>query len=314
MKCQICNQDYIEQNQPCPHCGNVSSPITQDWCWQDKAPGPQSVTAGETWQFRLPLIGMGTAPRCQWLNLPGQQQIVPSDNLILEIKIPLDQKSGISKLEYRIEGHEHLNGTLLLKVLPPTTAINYSIPVTITEEPLPGDNLGKSAVNNLLTSFPPTSSESAHHLPEPTILPQIQAHTSPTGVYPTESHPSTPALLIDSVYIQVFRASIPIPQLKTRLEPHQSLLIGKRSDSKRIFPDIDLKGHFSDSQNEAFCSREQARVYINNHHAFLLNLGKSPLQSETYQTHIAQGNAYNWQLNEIIQLPGGLKLKLVDLC
>ena len=185
-------------------------------------------------------------------------------------------------------------------MLPHVTVTDQSTPV---EGPLPS---GEPAIN-IPTSSPITSSSVDNDLPEPPTTPQTVI--SPTDIYPA---PSIPALF--NPVIQVFRADTLIPQLKTRLEPHQSLLVGKRSDSKRIFPDINLKGHFSDSQNEAFCSREQARVYINNHHAFILNLGKSPLESETHQTHIPQGIAYNWQLNEIIHLPGGLKLKLIDQC
>lgn len=293
MKCQNCNQDHIEENQPCLNCGFVSSPINQGWRWQDKAPGPQSVTAGDNWQFHLPLIGTGTAPRCQWLNLPGQQQDISSDNLMLEIKIPIDI-SGIYKPEYRIEGYAHLNGTLLLKVLP----------LSHSEE----QNNGSAKP----ISQPQTQTQTQPQTPIASPI-DNPATTDKPAVNPNHSSSSPQTSINTPVYIQVFRASTSIPLLKSRLESHKSLLVGKRSDSKGIFPDIDLKGHFSDSQNESICSREQARIYISNGRVFLHNLGKSPLQSEMNQTLITSGQKYNWQLNEIIQLPGGLKLMLTAL-
>ena len=302
MKCLICNQDYVEENLLCPNCGNEQSSI-QRWHWQDKAPGPQSVMAGKVWQFRLPLIGIGTVPRCQWTNLPGQQHITYSDNLMLNIKIPTDSK-GILKLEYRIEGYEHLDGNLLLKVLPYRT-------VVATEETIKIDHPVASTLATV-----PSSDSGPIDLPEPSHQPNIQPQGSmPPSIannpIPTDS--PTSVLLVNPVCIKVFCATRSIPHLKTRLEPDQSLLIGKRSESRQIFPDIDLKGQFADSQQEKCCSHKQAKIYISNHRVFLQNLGKSPLKSEASQVLIPSGQPYNWQLNEIIQLPGGLKLLLSEL-
>ncbi len=307
MKCPTCNQDSIDENLPCPQCGNAITSMVQDWHWLDKAPGPQSVTAGEHWHFKLPLTGSGKIPRCQWLNIPGRQEILHSEDLTLDIKIPLD-KIGISKLEYRIAGYEHLNGVLMLKVIPSALTVPKTAPLTVTEAPLSTDLQDELADGTAQAPTPCHLSESITPLPVTLTQPQAPSHSA--DVIP--ARPLQPALL-NPVYIQVFRGSTMIPQLKTRLEPHQSLLIGKRSDSKRIFPDINLRGHFSDSKNEGLCSRAQVSVYISKQQAFLENLGKSPLQSDSQPNPIIHGQAYNWHLNEIIRLPGDINLKLVEL-
>jgi len=283
MKCPNCNQDHSE-NDPCSDSATI--PTHTEWQWKNTTPGPQTARAGKTWKFNLPLSGTGPRPICQWHNLPSELNITVNNSAI-EVTIPSTTK-GLYTLGYSIKGHDHLNGKLRLKILPNSQA-NEPTPAPIKTPPEQNKPLISPAAEN--------SNQTKKN------------NTSPDAKKTTP--PLIAQALLHAPIIHVFCHSKPIPQLKTKLEAHTSLLVGKRSDSKRIFPDIDLKKHFSNSNEEGQCSREQAKIYFKNGHVFIHNLGKSALQTEDGKTILTMNN-YNWSVNERIQVPGGIQLLLVD--
>jgi len=289
MECLLCNKEH-PADQAC------SNNATSGWQWKNKAPGPQSVTAGNSWAFCLPLIGQGPMPACKWQDIPADLNAT-FEGFTIRLKIPLNKK-GIYKLVYKIEGYSHLDGVLRLKILP---GLEKKKPLVKTSD----------TPSIVLPATPsPSSEQISNTVPLPQTEPKdrlgSEALASPKtdrATKPTESSPLPP------LFIHVFCDSTPIPQLKTKLEVHKSLLLGKRSDSKKIFPDINLKNYFISSSHEATCSREQAKIYISDNCVFIQNLGKQPLLPNNGKPIISE-DIYNWSIGEYMQLPGGIRLLL----
>ncbi|WP_341325715.1 hypothetical protein [Methylotuvimicrobium sp. KM2] len=320
MKCRQCNFE-MENLQVCPQCGATSEqPPTQAWHWQNnKPPGPITIAAGKVLQFRLPLNGNTAPPRCQWTGLPGKAPNDPvfSDDLTLEIVIPEDA-TGIHKINYALAGYESLNGSLRLKVIPkqqlaanPETGVSKKPDSAETSTPQPSEIPEKKPDLVTKNSTSPTPPETEAQKPAQTV-PSDNVKPAETSKPETNTpNPALPAIDPHSglVYVQVYRGNMPISQLKTKLDYHQSLLVGKRSESKNIFPQIDLKSHFPDSRSASFCSRQQAKIYWSQGHVFIRNLGASPLRVNNNRV-IDKDEDYNWPLNETVELPGGLVLRL----
>jgi hypothetical protein len=137
---------------------------------------------------------------------------------------------------------------------------------------------------------------------------------SPAPSVPAEtSLPSSPSLDPHQEYeIQVYRNGTLLSQLSHALSPHKSLLVGKFSASKAVFPDIDLRRHFADSQAAALCSRRQARIYWSHDRILLHNIGKSPIRLPDGRL-LSTDQTHTWMLGEEVGLPGGLSLRLATL-
>ena len=275
-----------------------------NWSWKDgKPPGPQTARAGETWTFRLPLVGTGSAPTIHWLELPPGLSVAPTsaDGLTFAFVLAAEL-SGIHRLRFQCEGAAH-HEELLLKILP-----TASMPQTSSAVPEASVSakagLGLSIVG---TRIDPRNESAPSSLPTPDDIKTRHA------AQPSPSVSSAPSLDPNQEYeIQVYRNGTPLPQLSRALSPHKSLLVGKFSASKAVFPDIDLRQHFANDQAAALCSRQQARIYWSQGQILLHNLGKSPLHLPAGRL-LSTDQTYTWALGDEVGLPGGLSLRLATL-
>lgn len=320
---------------------------TSTWTWKDgKPPGPQTARAGETWILHLPLVGTGPAPMIDWMDVPPGLSVtpIPGDELSFSVQIAADL-SGIQTLSYRRVGEPRAD-QLMLKVLParsaqpnsaPTTSADASSHSTSTSAPQAAAPSSPSKAQPGLSIVgqriaPPQgqpaniptpqdvrvrSQPSAPPTPKPTETGDGQSSVPPAAPAPSSPSASGPrsttGLDPNREYeIQVYRHGTLISQLNRPLLLHKSLLVGKFSASKAVFPDIDLRHQFIDQQSESLCSRQQARIYWSHDQIQLLNIGKSPITLPDGRP-LATDQAYPWMPGEEVILPGGLSLRLAVL-
>ncbi|MBK1654878.1 hypothetical protein [Allochromatium vinosum] len=308
---------------------------TSSWTWKDgKAPGPQTARAGETWILHLPLMGTGPAPLIDWMEVPPGLIVtpLPGDGLSFAIRLQADL-SGIQTLRYRRAGEPRAD-ELLLKILPALSSQPASVPEAFPDSASPaaspsvatprsgpqiqGRRLDPSAGQAASIPTPADIQGRSGHPSVPPVSRSTEA-TDAQSRPPAASSPevsvsaSVPRLDPDREYeIQVHRQGVRIPQLTSPLTPHNSLLVGKFSASRAVFPDIDLRHHFADGRAEALCSRRQARIYWSHGHIQLLNIGKSPITLPDGRV-LPTDQAYAWTPGEDVVLPGGLSLRLAIL-
>ncbi|GEM_PF-2510054 len=292
------------------------------WTWRDgNPPGPQTAAAGAIWSLSLPLQGSGQPPAITWLELPSRITVQPSPSESLTFLFDLTAAPpGVYFLKFRC-GTNALDDLILLKILP---AAGASVP---TESSPANSVAAKDGADDLDED----AEDSAMPVPTPTAILQrteqrvmSAAASAPTSIpipsweAPSELAPPAPAPLAAPLpplagdyVLAVFRGTTPLPQLTRTLERHKSLLIGKFSASKAIFPDLDLRGHFADLANEANCSRQQARAYWNASGRIMLhNLGKAPLTLVDGQL-VVSGATCDWLPGMAVTLPGALTLQLI---
>lgn len=280
------------------------------WSWKDgKPPGPQTARAGETWTFCLPLVGTGPAPTIHWLELPPGLSVAPAsaDGLTFAFVIPADL-CGIHRLRFQRDGAAH-HEELLLKILPAE-----SVPQTAGAVPEASTFAEVSSGLSIVgTRIDPQSEPVSSRLPTPDDIKARHAEPPAPSVPAETSVPSSPSLDPHQEYeIQVYRNGTLLSQLSHTLSPHNSLLVGKFSASKAVFPDIDLRQHFADSQAAALCSRQQARIYWSHDRILLHNIGKSPIRLPDGRL-LSTDQTHTWMLGEEVGLPGGLSLRLAAL-
>ncbi len=295
-----------------------------NWSWKDGTPpGPQTARAGETWIFRLPLVGTGSPPTIDWLDLPSGLNVTPAsgDGLTFAFQIPADL-SGIQRLRYQRPGAPDVD-ELLVKILPAESASVAK--QSVHSQSANSQGAGLSIVGQRIN---PHAESTTSSLPTPE---DIRArHASPAAPNPVSEKASKPlpnalsSLEVGSARsvtsldpnrdyeIQVSRNGVQIPKLSRPLTPHKSLLVGKFSTSKAIFPDIDLRRKFASDQAEALCSRQQARIYWSHGQIQLLNIGQSPIVLPDGR-HLAKDETHAWLPGEELILPGGLSLHLAVL-
>ena len=102
--------------------------------------------------------------------------------------------------------------------------------------------------------------------------------------------------------IIVRNAAASSSQFEIPVEKHKSLLIGKRSLSQGIFPDIDLKPYFSSSDDAGRCSRRQASVFCIDNNIFCKNIGKGSLETSDGKT-IKPGESHEWLPGQRLIVP-----------
>jgi len=306
---------------------------TSDWIWKDgKAPGPQTARAGETWILHLPLMGTGPAPLIDWMEVPPGLSVtpLPGDGLSFAIRIPADL-GGIQTLRYRRAGEPRAD-ELLLKILPALSSPPASVPEAFPDSasPAASPSVATPASGPQIQGrrLDPSAGQAAS-IPTPADIQGRSGHPSvppthgsadvgdtqrpPPVLSSSGSGASAPRLDPDREYeIQVYRQGVRIPQLTCPLTPHNSLLVGKFSASRAVFPDIDLRNHFAGSRAEALCSRRQARIYWSHGRILLINIGKSPISLPDGGS-LATDQAYAWTPGEEAILPGGLSLRLAIL-
>lgn len=302
------------------------------WNWKDgKAPGPQTARAGETWNFHLPLMGTGPAPLIDWLEVPSRLTVkpLPGDGLSFAIQIPADLV-GIQRLRYRRAGEPRAD-ELLLKILPASSsnlgsvptpdsvsrAASPSIPPVPPELSIQGQRLDPSAdqLANIPTPEDIRIRSQPSTPPAPLFADAADAQSLTLDASSPEVSTSVPAPRLDpdrEYEIQVYRNGVRIPQLTRLLTPDKSLLVGKFSASRAVFPDIDLRNHFAGSQAEALCSRQQARIYWSHGRILLINIGKSPIGLPDGRS-LPTDQAHAWTPGDELTLPGGLGLRLAIL-
>lgn len=296
---------------------------TTAWTWRDSnPPGPQTADAGAIWSLTLPLQGSGQPPAITWLELPPRITVQPSPSEPLTFLFDLTAaQPGVYFLKFRC-GTNALDDLILLKILPSTAA---SAPMSTC--PLPG--APAASAPSFIPDDEKDAEDSAMPVPTPTAVlqragmrPATDGAATPAPIpsweAPSELAPPAPAPcaaplppLVGDYVIAVFRGTTPLPQLTRALERHKSLLIGKFSASKAIFPDLDLRHHFADLASEANCSRQQARAYWNAAGRIVLhNLGKAPLTLVDGQL-VVSGATCDWLPGMAVTLPGGLTLQLI---
>lgn len=278
----------------------------QSWTWKDGVPpGPQTARAGEPWTFRLPLQGSGPPPTIHWIDLPQGIAVrqSPADALTFIFDMPNDQE-GIATLRFR-RGNNALEDTFLLKIMPARTT------AAMPEPPARAQPAASPAARGQVVAPRPEEALQRPHFPqpEPTPTPEIKPASPPAASAVSASNRVNPPSLSDAYEIQVFRGSTPIPQLTCPILPHKSLLVGKLSASRAIFPDIDLRAHFVDSQSENSCSRQQAKIYWSHGQIVLHNVGRSPITLVDGRL-LSGGATHDWRPGEEVTLPGGLSLRL----
>ncbi|MBK1646698.1 hypothetical protein CKO25_19055 [Thiocapsa imhoffii] len=301
---------------------------TSTWIWKDgKAPGPRTARAGETWIFHLPLMGTGPAPLIDWMDIPPGLTItpMPGDGLSFAIKIPANLV-GIQTLRYRRAGEPRAD-ELLLKILPALSSQSASTPdsASLAASPsvasaprgpqIQGRRLDQSKDQAVSIPTPEDIRVRSGHSSDPPVSRSTESRDAQSHP-PAVSSPgfvasaSAPRLDPDREYeIQVYRQGERIHQLTCPLTPHKSLLVGKFSASKAVFPDIDLRNHFASSPAEALCSRQQARIYWSHGRIQLFNIGKSPITLPDGRS-LPKDQAHVWTPGEEVTLPGGLSLRL----
>lgn len=319
----------------------MNNPST--WTWKDgKPPGPQTARAGETWILHLPLVGTGPAPMIDWMDVPPGLSVtpIPGDALSFSVQIAADL-SGIQTLRYRRVGEPRAD-ELMLKILPALTAQPNSASTPSSDA---SSHSTTTSASQAAASSPPSKAQpglsivgqriappqgqpaniptpqdvrvrsqpSAPPTPKPTETADNQSRVT-TATAPSSPRVSSPgsATGLDpnrEYEIQVYRNGALISQLNRPLMLQKSLLVGKFSASKAIFPDIDLRHQFDNEQSEALCSRQQARIYWSHDQIQLLNIGKSPITLPDGR-RLATDQAYPWMPGEEVILPGGLSLRL----
>lgn len=267
----------------------------QSWIWTDKKPpGPQTAVAGSRWTFRLPVSGPAPAPPCHWSSpmLKEGEYSLSDDQLTLSLEVPADAK-GVNKIHFRLDAEPPIEGFVLLKIIPKSQF--RADPLEAKKDPVSFKNEASDGggVSSRLDSRT-----------EPAAL-----NSDVPGVAADDDIQKPDPLPEGTYFIAVYRDQIPIRQLRTRIESHKSLLVGKFSRSKQIFPDIDLKAHFQSKDREKRCSREQARIFMKDERVLIRNLGKSDI-SISGNTDLETGGAHFWALGEKIEIPGGLTLIL----
>lgn len=276
-----------------------------NWFWKDgKPPGPQTARAGENWTFHLPLAGTGPVPTIEWLDIPDGLTIAPApgDPLTFYFHIP-DDLHGIQTLSYRRAGESRAD-ELLLKILPASTSpasgsAAASVPRIVDQRMAPHRE----------PPHPPRSRLPAPEDIRPSGHPPIPPPSTPMDVAESQGA-LAPRLDPDREYeIQVYRHGILIQPLSRPLTPHRSLLVGKFSASKAVFPDIDLRHHFATTQAAALCSRQQARIYWSHGRIQILNIGQSPIGLPDGRG-LTKDQVHAWTPGEDLTLPGGLTLRL----
>ncbi len=289
--------------------------------WQTgEPPGPQSATAGERWNYRLPVDCSSGTPVCRWSSDLFQEgrYAVSADTLTVSLDIPYDA-AGIRKIHYMLETSPPVEGFVFLKILPsgeghlqpptPKQAVDPEAETLTLDPPLaPADEPTLEKAKPYPTPAGPSSDTHRSASNAERAAPEDE-RTPARNLYP--SHPSEPppALPSGRYFVSVYRNRVPVPQLKTEVEIHKSLLVGKFSRSKNIRPDLDLKPHFPSDEMALRCSRQQAKIYWKRGRIVLKNLGKlsvglpGEVPLKTMENHF-------WQPGEEIELPGGLTLLL----
>lgn len=252
---------------------------TEDGDWLNgERPGPQKAYAGKQWQYRLPLADPNH--RVEWSSdLPDSLADIVSSTKGLDLNIMFpDDISGYYKLAYYIEGQDTLNGEFYLMIHAASRTHEQDEQHSLDTDP-----------DVLMTSNDDHADNIAESL-SPDLGPKLSRS--------------------DRIHIKVFREDTLIPQLETRLEQDKTILVGKRSDSKNIYPDLNLKGNFPSSAMENLCSREQAHIFYSRGRVYIRNLGKAPLKLAG-QDIIHSGLEACWPPGTYIELPGNIRLLLV---
>lgn len=263
------------------------------WGWAGGGPpGPQSVNAGTKWVFRLPVTGTGDAPVCQWSSpfLKDGAYTVSDDTLTLSVDIP-EQETGIHKIHFKLSRGSNLEGFVFLKILRPGGSENAAVQ--------DADTFKTDAAAGTASLPPILQKKNQKNKAQPHTADDVSA----------DLEPKTPRLPPGRYFILVYRDNILIPELRTELHPHKSLAAGKFSHSKNIRPDLDFKPHFKSKDAARSCSREQAKIYWQNHRIILKNVGKADLKLPK-DLDLETGGRHCWQPGEMIGIPGGLTLTL----
>ncbi|NWH03883.1 hypothetical protein [Desulfobacter latus] len=143
--------------------------------------------------------------------------------------------------------------------------------------------------------------------------------TSPTpaaplgeSAVPSPTPPADPPVSLPAgdYYIQVLRRDQPIPELKTAVPVNKTIRIGKRSATYGV-PELDLKGRFETPDMEKMCSRSQADVFWKNGAITVVKTGYHDIKRlQTNGDLETMPSPHYWQPDEVIALPGRLRLKL----
>jgi hypothetical protein len=112
--------------------------------------------------------------------------------------------------------------------------------------------------------------------------------------------------------VEVLSEGKSIETLRTMLVMNRLVTVGRYSSTHERPLDIDLSGHFGVRGEESLCSRRQAEIYWSQGMIVIRNLGANPLRR-----YIPGGGRQTigilhiWQPGELVEVPGGLFLRLL---
>jgi hypothetical protein len=115
-----------------------------------------------------------------------------------------------------------------------------------------------------------------------------------------------------SYAVEVVRNGLMLDNLRTKLELHRVIVVGRYSSQQSRLLDIDLSNMFASRDEERLCSRQQAEIFWRVGRLYIRNIGKNALRVRGRDGLILEiTEEHIWRHREEILIPGGLVLTLV---